>query len=114
MTQPLDRRGFLSWVPHGLGGAALASLLLHDRKLSAAPGEASDPPPHHAPKARRAIHICLCGAMSQVDTFDFKPELTRLHGRSLQTSERPDVFFNQIGLLRKNDWGFRRYGQSGL
>jgi hypothetical protein len=114
MTQPIDRRRFLSWVPHGLGGAALASLLTQDRKLLAAPGEASDPPPHHAPKARRAIHICLCGAMSQIDTFDYKPELTRLHGRSLQTNERPDVFFNQIGLLRKNDWGFRRYGQSGL
>jgi hypothetical protein len=114
MTPPIDRRRFIWWAPHGLGGAALASLLAQDRKLAAAPGEANDPPPHHAPKARRALHICLCGAMSQIDTFDYKPELTRLHGRSLQTNERPDVFFNQIGLLRKSDWGFHRYGQSGL
>src|SRR5882762_3768456 len=108
----MNRRDFLHWSTHGLGGAALASLLAADGK--AAPGEASDPPPHHPPKARRAIHICLCGALSQVDSFDYKPELTRLHGRSLQSSERPDVFFGQVGLLRKNDWDFRRHGQSGL
>ncbi|MBI3822418.1 MAG: DUF1501 domain-containing protein [Planctomycetes bacterium] len=108
----MKRRDFLHWTAHGLGGAALASLLTSDGKT--APGEAADPPPHHPPQARRAIHICLCGALSQVDSFDYKPELTRLHGRSLQSSERPDVFFGQVGLLRKNDWDFRQHGQSGL
>jgi hypothetical protein len=108
----MNRRDFLHWSAHGLGGAALASLITCDGK--AAPGEASDPPPHHAPKARRAIHICLCGALSQVDSFDYKPELNRLHGRSLQSSERPDVFFGQVGLLRRPDWEFRQHGQSGM
>ena len=112
----MNRRSFLHFATHGLAGAALASLLAQDRKLDAAPiaGEASDAPPHHPAKAKRAIHICLCGAMSQVDSFDYKPELIRSHGRSLQTTERPDVFFNQIGLLRRPDWDFRRHGQSGL
>jgi hypothetical protein len=110
----MNRRGFLSWTAHGLGGAALATLLAKDRKLDAAPAEAGDPPPHHPPRARRAIHICLCGALSQVDSFDYKPELARLHGHSLQSRERPDVFFGQVGLLRQSDWGFRRRGQSGL
>src|SRR5438132_1666781 len=105
-----DRRGFLSWTAHGLGGAALASLVSRD--VHAVPGQAA--PPHHPTKARRAIHICLCGALSQVDSFDYKPALERLHGRSLSTSERPDVFFGQIGLLRKSDWAFRRRGRSGL
>ncbi len=116
MMPYFDRRGFLSWVQHGIGGAAFASLLSNDGQLAAAPvpAEASDAPPHHPPKARRAIHICLCGALSQVDSFDYKPELARLHGRSLQTSERPDVFFGQVGLLRQSDWPFRRRGQSGL
>ena len=113
---PIDRRDFLHWTAHGLAGAAMASLLAQDRKLLAAPipGEAVDPSPHRTPKARRAIHICLCGALSQVDSFDYKPELTRLHGRSLQSSERPDVFFGQIGLLRRSDWEFRQRGRSGL
>jgi hypothetical protein len=114
-TIPLfDRRGFLSWIG-GLGGAALATLLGRDGSLQATPrvqGHAGCP--HHLPKATRAIHICLCGGLSQVDSFDYKPELTRLHGRSLQASERPDVFFGQVGLLRQSDWAFRRHGQSGL
>lgn len=109
----IDRRGFLSWTAHGLGGAALAGLLAHDGH-AATPGEAADPPPHFAPRARRAIHICLCGGLSQVDSFDFKPTLQRLHGRSLGAEERPDVFFGQVGLLRQSDWAFRRRGRSGL
>jgi hypothetical protein len=109
------RREFLSWVTQGLGGAAMASLMLRDGTLRAAsiPGEARDLPPHHAPKAKRAIHICCCGAMSHLDTFDYKPELVRLHGKSLKTDERPDVFFGQVGLLRAPDWTFRQYGECG-
>jgi hypothetical protein len=116
-TSPLDRREFFSWVKHGLGSAALAGLLLRDGILRAAPvpGEARSCP-HFAPKAKRAIHICLLGAMSHVDTFDYKPELIRLHGKSLSvvSKEKPDVFFGQVGLLRKSDWEFRQRGQSGL
>jgi len=100
----MHRRDFLHWTVQGLGGAALASLLAQQ-------GSAQT---HHAPKARQAIHICLCGALSQVDSFDYKPALARLHGRSLQSSKRPDVFFGQVGLLRQSDWAFRRHGQSGL
>lgn len=100
----MNRRDFLHWTAQGLGGAALASLFAQDGKSET----------HHAPKARRAIHICLCGALSQVDSFDYKPELTRLHGSSLQSSERPDVFFGQVGRLRQSDWAFHRRGRSGL
>lgn len=112
----LDRRDFLSWVHRGLAGSALASLMLRDGVLRAAPlpAEAADPPPHLTAQARRAIHICLCGAMSHVDTFDYKPDLVRLHGKSLVSEEKPDVFFGQVGLLRAPDWNFRQRGQSGL
>ena len=60
----LDRRWFFSWVRHGLGSAALASLLVREGSISAAtlPGEAGDPRPHFKPQARRAVHICLVGA----------------------------------------------------
>jgi hypothetical protein len=54
------------------------------------------------------------GALSHVDSFDFKPDLVDSHGKSLASDERPDVFFGQVGLLRKPDWGFRRRGESGL
>ncbi len=103
----------MSWVAHGLGSAAVASLLYKDGAL-AAPVSPQLPSPHFAPKARRAIHICLCGAMSQVDSFDYKPALAKLHGKSLSTDEKPDVFFGKVGLLRQNDWAFRQHGKSGL
>ncbi len=112
----IDRRDFFSWVKTGLGGAALASLLLRDGKVAAAPlaGEARDPPPHHPGKAKRVIHICLCGALSHIDSFDYKPALAKYHGQPMPSDEKPDVFFGQIGLLRKNDWEFKQRGQSGL
>ena len=112
----LDRRGFLSWTKHGLGSAALISLLLRDRVLHAEPlgGQSDDPPPHHPPKAKRVIHVVACGGVSQIDSFDYKPALKKLHGRELGDDDRPDVFFGKVGLLRQNDWKFRRRGQSGL
>ncbi|MFM7846412.1 MAG: DUF1501 domain-containing protein [Planctomycetota bacterium] len=119
-----SRRDWLHWTSGGLAGAALAALLGSGRDLRAAESppaaktavapEASDPPPHHPPRARRAIHICLCGGFSHIDTFDYKPELERLHGKSLTSSEKPDVFFGKVGLLRKNDWAFKQRGKSGL
>jgi hypothetical protein len=111
----MDRRDFFSWMRNGLASAAAASLMLRDGTLQAGqPGEASPPCPHFAPKARRAIHICLCGAMSHVDSFDFKPALIAAHGQSLKSSTKPDVFFGQVGRLRRPDWSFRQRGQSGL
>jgi hypothetical protein len=111
----MDRREFFSWMRNGLAGAAAASLMLRDGALRAAvPGEASPSAPHFAPRATRAIHICLCGAMSHIDSFDYKPELVAAHGQSLKSSTRPDVFFGQVGRLRKPDWEFRQRGRSGL
>ena len=116
MNDIIHRRGFFDWARGGLAGAALASLLQHDRSTMAASVRtaAADPPPHHAPRARRAIHICLCGGMSHIDSFDYKPALTKMHGKSLQSDDRPDVFFGQVGLIRQNDWKFKQRGESGL
>ncbi len=115
LNEDFSRRGMLSFATGSLTGPALASLLLRDGKLRAesVPGEAQGVP-HHAPTAKRVVHLCLCGGLSHLDSFDYKPELARFHGKSLESSERPETFFNQIGLLRKNDWEFRQRGQSGL
>ncbi len=118
MTQSKDltRRELLSFAKSGIGSAAVMSLLLQDGVLDAAPvpGESDDPPPHLSPKVKRVIHITACGGVSQVDTFDHKPALEKLHGKSLEASEKPDVFFGKVGLLRKSDWSFKQRGQSGL
>src|SRR5688572_18890856 len=87
-TDALSRRDFFNFAAAGIGGAALASLLARDGFAAAVPGEASDPPPHHAAKAKRVIHIVLCGGLSQVDSFDYKPELVKQHGKPLGGSEK--------------------------
>lgn len=107
----LPRREFLSWTGHGLKCAALASLLGRDSRADDA---GAGPRTHFAPKAVRAIHICMVGAVSQLDSFDYKPSLFKSHGKSLQSAERPDVFFGQIGRLKAPDWSFRKRGESGL
>lgn len=109
----LTRRSFLNWSTASLTTTAITSLLM--RQTSAAPtlGEAQGLP-HFPAKAKRVVHICLCGGLSHIDSFDYKPELAKFHGKSLQAEERPETFFNKIGLIRKNDWEFIQRGESGL
>lgn len=109
LTPLLDRRGFLSWSASGLGATALSQLFLRDKIL-----HASETAPTLQPRAKRAVQITLVGGLSHIDSFDYKPTLKEMHGKSLVTDKPPDVFFNQVGLLRKNDWEFHQRGQSGL
>ncbi|MBA72031.1 MAG: hypothetical protein CMO73_05100 [Verrucomicrobiales bacterium] len=104
----MKRRDFLNWSTHGLGGAAISSLMLEDGSATQALKS------HHIPHNKQVIHICLCGGVSQVDSFDYKPKLKEMHGKSLQADEKPDVFFGRVGLLRSNDWEFKQRGQSGM
>jgi hypothetical protein len=106
MPSPLSRRSFLNWSANGLAATASLCLLMRDGVVRA--------DMHHAAKAKRAVQISLVGGMSHIDSFDHKPELAKRHGKSLQTDAKPDVFFNQVGLLRKPDWEFRPRGKSGL
>ncbi|MBX9626423.1 MAG: DUF1501 domain-containing protein, partial [Gemmataceae bacterium] len=102
-----DRRGFFSWSARGLGATAALHLLTRDGRVAAAGT-------HHPPKAKRAIQITLVGGLSHLDSFDHKPGLTTRHGQTLKTDVKPDVFFGQVGLLRKPDWAFQQRGKSGL
>jgi len=114
-TDRISRRRVLDFSTASLTGAALTSLLMRDRiaRADAVPAEAKGTP-HLPVKAKRVIHLCLCGGVSHIDSFDYKPELEKFHGKSLQSEERPATFFNQVGLIRKNDWDFKQRGQSGL
>ena len=111
-----NRRDFLSWSSHGLTLSACLHLLQRDGTARAAetPAEAADPPPHLAARCKRVIHLYMCGGLSHLDSFDYKPLLEKYHGQPLPSTEKPETFFGQIGLLRKNDWEFKRRGESGL
>src|SRR5262245_61886588 len=107
----LNRRRFLTDAGTGLGAIALAWLLQTDGY--AAEEQTLRRGPHFAPKARRAIHIFSPGGVSHVDTFDYKPELERLHGKPLTGKGTLDPFFGRPGNLMKSLYPFRQRGQSG-
>src|SRR5262249_34693104 len=100
----------------GLGGIAIAAMLNRERLLKAdALARRVETPSRHAPaKARRVVQIFLQGGLSQVDSFDYKPELVKAHGKPLPESQKPDVFFGKVGLLHQSHWPFRPRGNSGL
>src|SRR5215212_5456243 len=87
----ITRRAFLGrGAGVGLGGFALAQMLLPHLARGAAsapsvpqtgrwPGLLN--PPHLPQKAKRVIHLCMAGGPSHLETFDFKPELKKLHGQ---------------------------------
>jgi hypothetical protein len=110
----LSRRDLLGQFATGLGGVALATLLTRDAAATGAPDAAANPGPHHPPKAKRAIQIFLQGGLSQVDSFDYKPELEKLHGLSVPGDEKPVAFMGRVGRLHKAHFAFKQRGESGL
>lgn len=118
----LDRRRFLGTTIHGLGGIALTSLLSRDGLLASAPPirpliEPSRPyaprQPHFPPKARRVLVIFCTGALSHVDTFDYKPELVKRHDTPMPGSGKLVTFQGEQGNLIKPLWDFKPRGKSG-
>ena len=105
---PITRRAFLDFSATGLTAAALSCLLNGESRA------ASGLVAHRPPKAKRAIHIFLVGGLSQVDSFDYKPQLDALHGKAMPDSIKPSTFSGTVGLLRRSDWKFRQRGESGL
>ena len=114
--QFLDRRRFLGHLGTGLGGIALGALLAEERARAGEPagaGPLSPKPPHFAPKAKRVIHIFCTGAVSHLDTWDYKPELVRRHGQPMPGSGKLVTFQGENGNLSKSPWAFRPRGASG-
>ncbi|MEZ5403644.1 MAG: DUF1501 domain-containing protein [Bryobacteraceae bacterium] len=81
MPDAITRRYFFSRTATGLGVPALASLLNADN--TSAPAI-----PHFAPKAKRVIYLFMSGGPSQLDMFDYKPELAKRFSSDLPDSVR--------------------------
>lgn len=105
----LRRRHFLWNTAGGIGGLALAWML--NRESRAEPASALLP--HFAPRARRVVQIFCAGGVSHIDTFDYKPELEKLHGKTLEGKGENKGFFGQPGKVMKSPYEFRRHGKSG-
>ena len=101
----------------GLGSVALASLLkpqgLHGAALDKDP--LAPKPTHFPPKAKRVIYLFMAGAPSQLDLFDYKPELKKLEGKPLPKSivgEQRFAFIEPDAGVLGPQFSFSTYGQS--
>jgi hypothetical protein len=114
MIMPLSRRAMLQRTGTGLGILGLAGLLAEQGELAAAT-TSSNPlapkPGHFKPKAKRIIHLFMNGGPSQVDTFDPKPELTRLHGQPMPSALKTE---RRTGALYSSPFKFPKSGKSGV
>jgi hypothetical protein len=108
----LDRRRFLSRFSSGMGGIALGALLAEQALLADEPSLAKGVP-HHAAKAKRVVQIFCTGALSHLDTWDYKPELLKRHGQPLPGGEKLRTFQGENGNLARSPWTFKPRGTSG-
>jgi len=117
----INRRTFFDRVSDGLYGIGLSSLLMQDlygeepNNRTSRPTDTKPRKPHFAPRARAVIQFCMQGGPSQVDLFDPKPLLNKLHGK-----DAPEEFTNVAsagrsmkGKIMRSRWKFARHGQSG-
>ncbi|MFN9718025.1 MAG: DUF1501 domain-containing protein [Planctomycetota bacterium] len=111
--KPVDcsptRRNWLARAGGGFGSIALAHMLAE--ASSADPSEVVRI--HHEPKVRRIIQLFMTGGASPMDTFDYKPELERLHGQMLGPKEKPEGFTAPAGAMMKSPFDFAQHGESG-
>lgn len=106
----LSRRDWLCRAGHSFGALALAHLL-SDESV-----RASEPPRqlHHPARAQAVIWLFMNGGPSQIDTWDYKPELARRHGQELSGLDPTTGFFpTAIGPVMQSPFTFRQHGDCG-
>jgi hypothetical protein len=119
----VTRRYFFKECGIGLGSLALAELLKEDL-FAALPQETSvsatgplAPKKSHFPaRAKRVIYLFQAGAPSQLDLFDYKPELVRYTGKPVPQEYVKDInyaFIKPDAGLYASEFKFAKHGQSG-
>ena len=118
-----SRRDFLKKSSLGFGSIALSSFLSptissaqnNNAQVSLMSGKT----PHFVPKAKRVIYLFQSGGPSQIETYDYKPALSKWHGQEIpaslkQTQRNSGMVEGQSSYpLVKSIYDFKQYGQSG-
>lgn len=128
----MRRRTFLADVGMGFTGLALGSMLHRDGIARASePGKwiPPDGKPHFAPKAKAVIWVFLSGGVSQLESFDPKPELNKYAGKTFSASPHPDPLKSPLFAKHSRDVvggtrpypkifplqvGFKKHGNIGI
>ena len=113
----VTRRDLLARLGGGIAGLAFADLL--DRNgLLAAEMSPQNPlarkPQHFAAKAKAVISIFCYGGVSQVDTFDPKPDLLKYQGETMKDVGPIRTVMGNPGGLMPSFWNFKKHGQCGM
>jgi len=103
-----SRRAFLQQ----LGGIPLAWLLGRDGALGDGLHPDLNGGIHHRAKVRRVIQLFMNGGASPMDTFDYKPELTKRHGQKVDFGINAAVT-SPVGNVMKSPFTWKQHGQCG-
>ena len=122
IPQTNSRRDFLFKAGNGFGALALSYLMQRETLAGdkAQPKKLVNPlapkAPHFAPKAKAVIFLFMVGGPSQMETFDPKPVLDKMHGQQMPASfgEVKSQFVKAGTPLMGSAWKFKKYGQSGI
>src|SRR6185369_13838749 len=112
----INRRELLRRASNGFGALALTALL---GRKSLAESHSRSPlepkAPHFQPRARNVIFLFMEGAVSQVDSFDYKPLLAKYHGQDPRKAigKLEKTQFENVGQVLKSPWSFSQHGQCG-
>lgn len=110
-----SRRRFLQDTGLGFGSLALGALL-HEQGQANTPNitnPLAPKNPHFPGKAKRVIWLFMTGGPSQVDTFDYKPELQKRDGQALAGADVKTGFFQTSGKCLKSPFRWAQHGKSG-
>lgn len=116
-VQSVTRRHFLQECTTGLGAMALAGLFgCHAKSFQDVASNTDFRIPNYIPKAKRVIYLHMAGSPSQLELFDYKPELMKLHGQDCPDSfleGKRFAFIQGVPKMLGPVYNFRQYGQSG-
>lgn len=109
----MSRRAALQSVGAGFAYMAFAGTAADAAKSSKNKANPLAPhQPHHVPRAKRVIMLFMHGGPSQVDTFDYKPQLQKDDGKALPFKAAARI--SAKPKLMKSPWKFKQHGESGL
>ena len=116
-SQPsIDRRSWLCQAGAGLGSIALTDLLAKDGICNQADAYANkkglNGGLHHRAKARRVLQLFMNGGVSQIDTFDYKPELIERHGENIDLGIK-NTATGTPGTMMKSPFRWSQHGECG-
>lgn len=112
-----SRRAFLSTAFNGIGALALNGISAEEARADAILDPLMPKTPHLRRKAKHCIFLFMQGGVSQLDSFEYKPALNKLHGKPL--SHIPTISGELQGRLTfphscvGSPFKFQRHGESG-